>query len=224
MASSRPSDLVHLTGLSTLDDPVRRRLYSYVSEADAPVSREQAATVADIGRTLAAYHLDKLADAGLLMVVDPRTAGRGVGRPAKLYQCAAQELSVSVPPRDYALLAGVLATAVRTDTDGAVRAAIHEAAHQAGMRAVTAPGADLSEALHGCGYQPHHASDGHIELRNCPFHSVATQYLDVVCDLNVHLIEGVIEASGSDQARAELDPRPGRCCVVIHDSTETARS
>ena len=224
MATSRPTHLVHLAGLSTLDDPVRQRLYCYVSEADAPVSREQAASVADIGRTLAAYHLDKLADAGLLVVVYSRAAGRGVGRPAKLYQRAEQELSVNVPPRDYALLAGVLATAVRTDTDGAVRAAVRDAAHQAGMRAVTASGADLSEALHGCGYQPHHVSDGSIELRNCPFHSVAKQYLDVVCDLNVHLIEGVIEASGSDQARAELDPRPGRCCVVIHDSTGTARA
>ena len=49
--------------------------YQYVAECDGPVSREQAAAAASIGRTLAAYHLDKLAGAGLL---NPRAHTRSV--------------------------------------------------------------------------------------------------------------------------------------------------
>ena len=88
MPINRPGDLAALNGLSHLDDPLRRQLYEYVTESDGPVSREQAAAAASIGRTLAAYHLDKLADAGLLTVSYQRPAGRGgpgAGRPAKLY-------------------------------------------------------------------------------------------------------------------------------------------
>ena len=51
-------------GRRSLNDPVRRRLYEYVETRDKPVAREDAATVVGISRTLAAYHLDKLADAG----------------------------------------------------------------------------------------------------------------------------------------------------------------
>ena len=125
MPINRPGDLAALNGLSHLDDPLRRQLYEYVTESDGPVSREQAAAAASIGRTLAAYHLDKLADAGLLTVSYQRPAGRGgpgAGRPAKLYTPATQEMSVSLPPRDYELLAKLLVASVEQDASGAVRA------------------------------------------------------------------------------------------------------
>ena len=64
-----------VAGLSSLDEPLRRRLYDYVCEQAAPVSREQASAAADIGRTLAAYHLDKLAQAGLLSTDYQRPQG-----------------------------------------------------------------------------------------------------------------------------------------------------
>src|SRR5450759_3149651 len=116
MATSGFPDPVALAGLSTLDDTLRRQLYEYVTECGEPTSREQAAAAAGIGRTLAAYHLDKLADAGLLVTSYQRPAGRsgpGAGRPAKLYTRAEQELNVSVPPRDYELLARLLVSAVQ---------------------------------------------------------------------------------------------------------------
>ncbi len=139
MSINRPGDLAALNGLSHLDDPLRRQLYEYVIESDGPVSREQAAAAASIGRTLAAYHLDKLAEAGLLTVSYQRPAGRGgpgAGRPAKLYTRAAREITVSVPPRDYELLARLLVASVEQDASGAVRAAVNSAAPKpAGARA-----------------------------------------------------------------------------------------
>src|SRR6478735_9265198 len=124
MSLHRPADLAALNGLSHLEDPVRRQLYQYVIESDGPVSREQAGAAASIGRTLAAYHLDKLAEAGLLTVSYQRPAGRGgpgAGRPAKLYTRAAREITVSVPPRDYELLARLLVASVGDEHIGEVQ-------------------------------------------------------------------------------------------------------
>src|SRR5512135_3349010 len=114
MIPNGPDRLAALAGLASLDEPVRRRLYEYVGDQDWPVSRDEAAAAAGITRTLAAYHLDKLAEAGLLATSYQRPAGRagpGAGRPAKLYRQAGQELTVSVPPRAYELLARLLAEA-----------------------------------------------------------------------------------------------------------------
>lgn len=223
MDSEGTADLAAIAGLSSLEDPVRRRLYDYVAASDEPVSREQAASAVDIARTLAAYHLDKLVDAKLLVASyqrPPGWGGPGAGRPAKLYTRAEQELALSVPPRDYELLVRLLVSAVQHDTGGGVRLAVEEAAHDAGRREGARPGANLLASLRGCGYQPRRDERGCIVLRNCPFHSLARDYLDVVCGLNLHLVEGVIAGGGQEQARAELDPSAGRCCVVVHEVAE----
>jgi predicted ArsR family transcriptional regulator len=218
MSLSGPDRLRDLAGLASLDEPVRRRLYEYVSDAGRPVSREEAAGAIGIARTLAAYHLDKLAEAGLLATTYQRPEGRGgpgAGRPAKLYQQAQQELAVSVPPRAYELLARLLAEAAESDTTGRVRSTLNGAAHNLGRQVGTETGADLVTALRGCGYQPQASPDGGIELRNCPFHRLAQEHQELVCGLNLCLIEGVIAGSGRPQARAQLSPSPGRCCVVV---------
>jgi predicted ArsR family transcriptional regulator len=202
--------------LSSLDDPLRRRLYHLVADSDAPVSRDDAATAAGIGRTLAAYHLDKLADVGLVSVDYQRPDGRGgpgAGRPAKVYTLAAREVSVTVPPRDYLLLAQLLVKSLEHDVG--VRSVVNDAAFDAGRRAGEAAGGDIVRALRSCGYLPHLSDDGRITLRNCPFHVVARDHTEVVCGLNLRLVEGVIAASVDSNACARLDPQPDQCCVVI---------
>ena len=202
-----------------LDEPVRRRLYEYVGDQDWPVSREEAAAAAGITRTLAAYHLDKLAEAGLLAISYRRPAGRagpGAGRPAKFYRQSGQELAVSVPPRAYELLARLLAEAAESDTTGRVRTTLNKVAYDLGRQVGTESGADLTAALHGCGYQPRSSADGVLELRNCPFHRLVQEHQELVCGLNLRLIEGVITGSAHPRAHAVLSPNPGRCCVVVH--------
>ncbi|MEO3756752.1 helix-turn-helix domain-containing protein [Mycobacterium sp. B14F4] len=221
MAASHFADPSALSALSALDDPVRRRLYEYVAARDTPVSREDAATAVGIGRTLAAYHLDKLADADLLAVSYQRPAGRagpGAGRPAKLYTRTLAEVVVSVPPRDYLLLARLLVSAIEQDRGGSIRAALNQAARGAGRSAARDAGGDVMAALRDCGYLPLADGDGCISLQNCPFRSVAKDHLDVVCGLNLELVEGVIDGGARPGVRAELRPRPGRCCVVIRDA------
>src|SRR5919199_4284201 len=111
-----PSDLdQQLAGLAGLGDPLRRALYRYVAEQGTPVSRDDAATAVGISRPLAAYHLDKLVGDGLLEARYERRSGRrgpGAGRPAKHYVRVNRQPELSLPARDYATLAELLASAI----------------------------------------------------------------------------------------------------------------
>ena len=89
-----------LTGLAGLGDPLRRALYRHVVARGEPVSREDAAAAVGISRPLAAYHLDKLIDDGLLEARYQRRGDRrgpGAGRPAKHYVRAARQLGSGSP-------------------------------------------------------------------------------------------------------------------------------
>jgi predicted ArsR family transcriptional regulator len=225
-----------LAAVSSLDDPVRARLYQVVCASSAAMGRDQAAAAAGIGRPLAAYHLDKLVEHGLLTATYQRPAGRtgpGAGRPAKLYARSGREFAVTVPPREYELAARLLAVAVQADPSGQSRAELRAAARHYGASLasrgqVAATAGDASDgvqtALRQHGFEPWRGADGEIQLRNCPFHQLAAQHPDMVCSMNLALIDGLVEGSGASDLHPELDPRPGRCCVVIIDSSQPAEA
>jgi predicted ArsR family transcriptional regulator len=201
--------------LSALDDPTRRRVYEYVSAQGRPVGRDETAGALGIGRTLAAYHLDRLAAGGLLSVAYERRSGRtgpGSGRPAKMYERAGGEVAVSVPPRDYGVAARLLADAAAHDEQGGTRRALRDAAEALGHEIGAEDAGDLVPLLRARGYEPYDDEDGVMRLRNCPFHAVAQRHPEVVCEMNLALLEGVV--TGRD-VEAVLEPGPGRCCVAI---------
>ena len=212
-----------LASLSSLDDPVRRRLYEVVTRQPGPVSRDEAASAAGIGRALAVYHLDKLVESGLLTASYSRPPGRsgpGAGRPAKLYARSGREFAVTVPPREYELAARLLVQAVETDPTERSRAALAGAARRLGSELGSAyrpSGAerDVEGLLTQQGYEPCRGGDGVIRLRNCPFHQLAEQHRAVVCGMNLALVEGMCAGLGADGWHAALDPRPDYCCVAI---------
>jgi predicted ArsR family transcriptional regulator len=227
-----------LASLSSLDDPLRRRLYEVVTSQPGPVSRDEAASAAGIGRALAVYHLDKLVESGLLTASYQRPAGRsgpGAGRPAKLYARSDREFAVTVPPREYELAARLLVQVVESDPGGRSRAALAEAAHRLGTELGNGfrPGAtgagpdapevsrrdvacqDMESVLAQQGYEPSRDGDGVIRLRNCPFHQLAERHRDVVCGMNLALVEGLAAGLGADGLHPVLDPQPGHCCVAI---------
>jgi len=212
-----------LASLSSLDDPVRRRLYEVVTRQPGPVSRDEATSAAGIGRALAVYHLDKLVESGLLTASYSRPPGRsgpGAGRPAKLYARSGREFAVTVPPREYELAARLLVQAVETDPTERSRAALAGAARRLGSELGSAyrpSGAerDVEGLLTQQGYEPCRGGDGVIRLRNCPFHQLAEQHRAVVCGMNLALVEGMCAGLGADGWHPALDPRPGHCCVAI---------
>jgi predicted ArsR family transcriptional regulator len=207
-----------LASLSSLDDPVRRRLYDIVCGSSEPVGRDDAAAAAGIGRALAVYHLDKLVESGLLGVTYRRRGGRsgpGAGRPAKLYARSDREFAVCVPPRDYELAAHVLLRAVAADPDGAAAQAIGVAAYRLGAELTARERSkQLTRVLADHGYEPATERD-QVRLKNCPFHQLAACHRETVCTMNQALIKGMIAGLGLPGLHATLDPRPGYCCVAI---------
>ena len=211
------------SALSALGDPTRRDAYDYVCAQGRPVGRDEVAGALGIGRTLAAYHLDRLAKDGLLSVGYARRSGRtgpGAGRPAKLYERSDRELVVSVPPRDYGLAAQLLADAAAHDEAGGTRRALRDAAGSLGREIATTASrsASLERLLRDRGYEPYDDA-GVLRLRNCPFHALAQSHPEVVCDMNLNLLEGLIAGLDLD-ARAVLEPEPGRCCVAIKPAAD----
>jgi predicted ArsR family transcriptional regulator len=206
--------------IGALQEPVRRAVYEYAARSAEPVGRNEVAEALGIGRTLAAFHLDRLAGAGLLDVSYARRSGRtgpGAGRPAKLYRRSAAEHAVSLPPRRYLDAAGLLAEAVdQVGADEQLFAAARRRGHATGREAGGGLAA-LVEVLAGHGYEPV-SRDGRILLDNCPFHVLAGEYPPLVCGMNLALLEGLVEGLGADGARPSMDPGAGRCCVAIRIS------
>jgi predicted ArsR family transcriptional regulator len=217
-----------LAAVSSLDDPVRGRLYAFVSRQTEPVGRDEAAAAVRIGRALAVYHLDKLVEAGLLTASYRRPPGRsgpGAGRPAKVYSRSSVEFTVSFPARDYELAAGLLAQAVAADTSGQASAALDTAARKLGVDLGKSHHADgakhnglrptLESALSERGYEPLHDDAGTLRMHNCPFRHLAEVQPKVVCRMNLALIQGLVEGLGGDGLGPVIDPKAEHCCVAI---------
>lgn len=215
--------VAELESIGTLTEPVRRALYDFVVGSGEPVSRDAAARAAGVTRSLAAFHLDRLVEARLLVASYRRLTGRsgpGAGRPSKLYERAPGEHAVTVPPRRYDLAAQLLAEAVASSAPA--QGALNDAARRTGrsIGAAAAAGAAAGDtlavvdALGAHGFEPREES-GRILLANCPFHAVAVTHTALVCGANLALVEGIVSGAPEAGWRAELDPAPGRCCVVL---------
>ena len=239
-APSSPDFDLQVSGIATLGDPLRRALYRYVISRAGPVNRDQVAEGAGVARHVVKFHLDRLADEGLLAVEYARPAGRrggpGAGRPAKLYRRAAREFAVSLPQRDYQLAGRLLARAV-TDAEGegiAVGLALGRAARRTGRAlgdrarrvagARPTPTALLAAAtgvLVECGYEPR-ADGTDLDLANCPFHGLVEEYTDLVCGMSLELLSGLLDGLQHPDLRARLEPTPGRCCVRLGTTGDRA--
>jgi predicted ArsR family transcriptional regulator len=222
----------HIGAIAALGERARRALYEYVVSQPEPVGRDQAAQAVGIGRPLAAFHLDRLVEEGLLEASYRRLGGRsgpGAGRPSKLYRRAPVEVSISLPQREYELAARLLARAVAASPDVEPRAALDQAAHRLGetigheAREVCGrrPGRRrIREAalatLRDRGFEPCDDQEGAVRLRNCPFHALAAEQPELVCGMNLALIRGLMNGLGEEAVgEVVLDPAPDRCCVAL---------
>lgn len=219
-----------IEGLAVLSEPARRALYFYVARRRRDVSREEAAKATGVSRSLAGFHLDRLVEEGLLETSFKRLSGRagpGAGRPAKLYRRSGRQIEVSLPERSYDLAANILATAIDAGEAPRVRKALAGTARRIGARiggeararAGPRPGrkrllAGMVAALADRGYEPE-TSASEIRLRNCPFHALVAEHRDLVCGMNLALIEGVVEGMELPAAKPVLAPEPGLCCVCL---------
>jgi predicted ArsR family transcriptional regulator len=204
--------------VATLSDPSRRILYDYVRRQDHSVGREEAAAATAMSRGLAAFHLDKLVEAGLLTAryEPPGGQPRGRGRAPKVYRPAGDGLSLSIPERRYELIADILAEAVAGGQEPAAAVAARVAYRRGHAVAgdLDRSGADLVGVLADLGFEPG-AGPTAITLHNCPFHALAARHTDLVCGLNRAFVAGLVAGLGITGVEPVLAPRPGRCCVEL---------
>jgi predicted ArsR family transcriptional regulator len=220
-----------IESVSVLGEESRRRMFAFIRRAGHPVTRDEAAATVGISRKLAAFHLDKLVDAGLLRArYGAPGVQRRVGRQPKVYEPTDAQISVTIPERRHELLADLLLHGVLGLGDGRTAAeAATEAAADRGRRLGEQErersrpgrlgverGLTLCERmLDAYGYEPIREAPTKVRLHNCPFHPLASKATDLVCGLNQAFLDGFLDGLDATSVHAVLDPRPGRCCVVL---------
>jgi predicted ArsR family transcriptional regulator len=215
--------------VATLGEPTRRRLYELVAAAPEPIGRDEAAAALDLPRSNAAFHLDRMAEQGLLEVVYARRTGRsgpGAGRPAKLYRRSDRQITVNLPERRYDLAGRLLAGAIErsAQTGEPASEVLAERARQVGVElGRTADRAPVIEILRRFGFEPYDVDDG-LRLGNCPFRDLAADYPDTVCRMNLHLVTGLLDGLAESSWRAQPDAAPGPCCVRLELASGRARN
>jgi predicted ArsR family transcriptional regulator len=216
--------------LGVLADRVRRTMYQFVRDQPGPVTREQVAAGTGTSVKLAAFHLEKLLERGLLRAHYQRPGSRPEGgRPAKLYEPAREEeLAVSLPERRYDLMGEILAGAAAAAGDE-VRDRAQELAYRRGFEAgeeyksgshLRRPARErtmgaATAVLRELGFEPQPGPDGETILRNCPFDALSEREPAVVCGVNQALVKGVLDGLGGRGVTAALDRGTSRCCVVL---------
>ncbi len=105
---------------------------------------------------------------------------------------------------------------MEADDTGATRAAVEREARAEGARAAAEHREQddrITDLLTRRGYAPCTAGD-EIRMRNCPFHHLVDAHRELVCGLNLALLDAATGALDAGY-RAELDPTPDFCCVVL---------
>jgi predicted ArsR family transcriptional regulator len=237
-STRRPAPDPAIKAVAALDDPLRRGMFSFIRASHQPVTRQAAAASVGISRKLAAFHLDKLVEAGVLRAHYRPVGGvRKVGRTPKVYEVADTDIDINIPPRRHELLADILLEAVLTEGNG-------EDARQAAARVAGQRGRDIGtrerrerrprrlgwkraltlveEVLARLGFEPARESPSCLRLRNCPFHPLASKAPDLVCGMNEAFLTGLLAGFGTPSVRAVLAPEPGGCCVRLTSAAAVA--
>jgi predicted ArsR family transcriptional regulator len=218
---------------AALEDELRRRIYRFIRDRRQPATRDEVAAAVGVSRSLAAYHLDRLVERGLLRAGYSRPPGRrgpGAGRPAKRYEPSGEQIDVSIPQRRYDLAAHLFVAAIERQAPG-------ERARDTALRVAREWGAEVGrtfreegelrrvspdrtlraaqQALEPYGFEPYRSAAGELALANCPFQTLAQEAPDLVCHVNRSFLEGVIRGLGDETLEAVLERRPADCCVTL---------
>jgi predicted ArsR family transcriptional regulator len=238
-AMSTPNTDASIRAVAALEDELRRGMYTFIRQASRPVSRDEAAGAVGISRKLAAFHLDKLVEAGVLRAHYAALSGiRKVGRTPKVYEPSGLDIRVNFPLRQHELLAAILLDAVLTEgADESARTAAVRVAEGNG----TAVGAEeqqrskpgrlgieraltlAARVLATHGFTPTREAPNRLRLRDCPFHPLTTTAPGFVCEVNRSFCAGVLAGLNATAVEAVLEPHAGACCVELRPIERESR-
>ena len=121
-----------------------------------------------------------------------------------------------MPTRQYELIGqlfvGAVAESLETGAD--LADLLSRRAYEAGA-ALGGRGHDMRATLVELGYEPQETDDGQgLLLGNCPFHRLAREHTDLVCGVNLRLLQGLADTQPNSPA-VRLEPVPTHCCARI---------
>jgi predicted ArsR family transcriptional regulator len=206
----------------------REDVLAVLRSADAPLSIADVADRLSIHPNTARFHLETLVKRGRAEMLPPNRTKPG--RPPMMFR-ATPGMDPD-GPRDYRMLAGVLADALTRQRDSRRRAveagrawataSVDTAKASTSGAAVTR----LTDLLDGLGfapeYRPHRGQLGDIALRNCPFLELAASHRDVVCPVHLGLMQEALAAWRAPITVDGLIPfaEPGLCIATLTSREE----
>ncbi|MDI6874645.1 MAG: helix-turn-helix domain-containing protein [Actinomycetota bacterium] len=197
---------------AAMADSTRRRIFEYLRESDSPLSARQVAEHFGLHVNAARIHLEKLAGSGLVRVI--RRRGDLGGRPAYHYQVDEGGDELHFPPRQYRLLAEILAGAVSRMSSRSRLAVLEEARHRGRMEAAAeaspllrvrgqdarslAGAWDEDLGSRGLRRRTRVTEEGCVKtvFLSCPFGELPRTVGELVCDVHAALEEGRIGLAG----------------------------
>lgn len=206
----------------------RLAVLDYVRD-HAPVRISAAAAGLGLHANTVREHLEALVEAGLVDGAASRPTGRG--RPATVYRPTAAD--PAAPAHEYAALATALAGHLaRTSADpgaDARAAGIEWGRELVGDQlhgdesATDDPGTRVLEILARLGFGPDTSDPSRgIALRSCPLLDAARRHPEIVCQVHLGIIDGVLEQLGAITGPGlDLIPfaEPGACRLFLPDPT-----
>jgi len=201
----------------------RREVLTMLRESASPMSIGEIAGRLDVHPNTVRFHLDALAGLGQVERVD--TAPAGPGRPPLVFR--ARRGMDPAGPRNYRLLAGILASSLATGPDPAARATEAGRAWGTYLAGPPAPALSAKQAvdrlvglLDDLGFAPERRSAGgrkQIGLRHCPFLELADTQARVICPAHLGLMRGAMTALGAPVTVERLDPfaEPDLCLAHL---------
>jgi predicted ArsR family transcriptional regulator len=210
---------------SALSDPTRYGIYrSIIEAAGDPLTVAEVAESFSLHPNVARMHLQKLVDVGLVQM-DTRKS-QGGGRPARIYRLSDRVADLQFPPRDYRMLATLALKALETlagEHPEVLERIGYDMGREEGRKALRRGSMDprdrdlatvldsLRDTCSRLGLYPRlEVEDGwvKIEVRNCVFRELSTEYPDMVCLLHTATLRGILEAFLEE---LEIEAAPAIC-------------
>lgn len=206
---------MQLDVLKALGDNTRYAIYLELARATRPLATADIAEALGLHANTVRPHLDRMRDAGLLVV---EIGGRGdVGRPQHRYSVAPDAPSLGLEPPTMPVLAGmVLAMAKRLHASADDAEAVGDDEGRSRARGYAAAPSTLEALvsdLDRLGFDPvvseAEASGDElldngaavVAFANCPFADLAREHPELVCGLHRGLVSGFVSAMGDAETR-----------------------
>jgi predicted ArsR family transcriptional regulator len=222
-----------------LGEDTRFAIFGEIANAATPLTVKDLVAMFGMHHSAIRIHLNKLAEAGLIVSHKLHQKG-AVGRPQLAFRANPNTMTMTLPPRDYQMLAELAIGFTRSA--GYSEPEMKAFGEQWGHSYMRTRGIALDddrplesslrlflEELEGMGMLSTWApvnGGGTLGLANCPFGEIATRNLPTVCTIHQSVLRGMLDEIANvplqwDQRACQAKGDPG-CVIDLHPAEALA--